>query len=367
MASKPFLDPRRDEWVMKHRPDPAGPWVRVVLGKREGKANKVPFEIQRKYEQFRDAEFAARHGLKPVPVKSIKLDDYLQAYLESKSLTSAVDSIRQLGNGIKRFVVFAKSRNVTTLQGVNRPLCREYLESRMRLVAGSTLRMERGFLIGAWSRAVEDGLIAGNPWAGARVQGTIEPTSITFWTGEEIAAIVAACTVPWQADLVELLANTGLRVSTALVSRWEWVDRDWTKIQIRKQPRVKTGYTHVLSASAREILRCRKESSGDSPLFFQAIRGGGEVPYASAQGAIRTAIERAKVRPGTPHDFRHSYGRTLGLAGVPVTVIQRQLGHTSLAMTLKYVAVDEEHVGRFVEGIAIGTKKDLTHPDRPET
>jgi integrase len=40
---------------------------------------------------------------------------------------------------------------------------------------------------------------------------------------------------------------------------------------------------------------------------------------------------------------------------VPVTVIQRQLGHASLAMTMRYVSADAEGIGRFVEEIDLGS------------
>jgi integrase len=237
---------------------------------------------------------------------------------------------------------------------VTRAACRDYLESRIKDVSHNALRVERGFLMPIWSRALDDGLVAANPWARVRVPGKPAPTSVTFWTSEEIARIAAACRRPWQRDLVLVLANTGLRISTGLAMAWPWVDWAAGTIAIPRGPDIKTSYVHVLGRVARDVLE-RRLATGTGDLVFPRPQGGaGRMSYDTARDAIDRAVARAGVRPGTPHDLRHSYGRALALAGVPVTVIQSQLGHTTLAMTLKYVATGQDHAARFVADFGVG-------------
>ncbi len=95
--------------------------------------------------------------------------------------------------------------------------------------------------------------------------------------------------------------------------------------------------------------------SKGSDLAFPSERTSGPIAYQTTQAFFVRAIRRARVPAGTLHDLRHSYGRALGLAGKPITVIQAQLGHTTLAMTAKYVRIDEarsaEAIGDFSVGV----------------
>lgn len=356
MASKPFFNAKRREWYIKYKPDPVGPWKREKLGKHDGPVKpgvtpKVPARLEVKAREFAEVEYRAKHGLATPARKAAPMGEYLDAYLASHATSNTAKSTAHARRGIDRFKAFAIAKGVASIQGVTRSLCRDYLELRSSLVASSTLRTERGFLMGAWTRAVEDELIPLNPWSLARVQGRVVPTSITFWSPAEVARIAAECTQPWQSDFVLLLANTGLRVQTGLAVRWGWIDG--STLSIEAAPNVKTTYKHTLSKAARDVLD-RRRSASKSSLVFPRPKGDRPFCYSTARDAIDRAIVRAKVKGGTPHDLRHSYGRALALAGVPVTVIQQQMGHASLAMTMRYMVTDQSHAAGFVEGLDLG-------------
>jgi integrase len=362
MASNPYPDKRRGVWRLKYRPDPIGPWVAVNLGKdprlKGPRPPKTPpqFVIDRAAE-FREIEYRARHGLQAAPARAKTLATYLQDYAERYDVSNRTGSVKQLRRHVRTFLAFAAARGVASLQGVTKALCRDYLEERARAVAPSTLKTERGYLVGIWSRAVDDGLLAANPWRGVKVPGKIEETAITFWTAGEIGRIAAAAGKPWQRDFILLLANTGLRISSALALEWSWIDDAAGTLTVRAGEGVKTAYTHALSAAAKEVLARRRADAGRSGLVFpNPHRGGGKVPYDSAREAIARAIDRAKVRAGTPHDLRHSYARLLVLSGVPITVVQSQLGHTTLAMTMRYTKVGHGAAAGFVGEIRIGVE-----------
>ena len=44
-----------------------------------------------------------------------------------------------------------------------------------------------------------------------------------------------------------------------------------------------------------------------------------------------------------PHAFRHTYGRNCVLRGVPIPVLQKWLGHSSLTDTQRYVELAGAH------------------------
>lgn len=361
MASDPFFDKRRGVWAMKFKPDPTGKWVRQVLGKHPGAwspskpPKKPPQAILDRAHEFAEIEYRAKYGLAQAPARAKGLDAYLASYVTAYEGTRRKGSVKQLRRHVESFLGFCSTRGITSVQAVTRAVCRDYLEHRIKEVAHNTLRTERGYLIGIWSRAVEDGLIPQNPWQFAKVPGKPERSEPTYWSPEEVLRIAAHCHRPWQRDLVLVLANTGLRISTALQMRWDWIDWPRGLVRIPEGEEIKTSYVHVLSPTARDLLtRRRVEVGGECELVFpNPLRGGGIVPYDSARAALERAIAKAGVQPGHPHDLRHTYGRSLAAAGVQIPVIQAQLGHTTILMTARYSSADLDTVAQAVEGWGI--------------
>jgi integrase/recombinase XerD len=63
---------------------------------------------------------------------------------------------------------------------------------------------------------------------------------------------------------------------------------------------------------------------------------------ARSPGAARTELRHAAARAGVrrrfaPHQLRHAHAVEMAREGVPLIVIQRQLGHTNLGMTSIYL------------------------------
>jgi integrase len=346
---------------MKYRPDPTGPWKTVSLGKHpepyppSRPPKKPPQFILDRAREFAEIEYRAQHGLQGAPARAKDLTVYLDAYLEAYAGTRRRGSVKQIRRHVRTFLEFARVRGITTVQAVTRAVCRDYLEERIKHVAHTTLRTERGFLIAIWTRAVEDELVMANPWTYAKVPGKPIKRAPTFWSADEIRAIAHHCHRPWQRDLVLLLANTGLRVSTALAMQWGWIEGKRGTVRIPARERIKTSYVHILNDPARVILQRRalEVPSGKDDLVFPNPLREGVVPYDSARAAIDRAITKAGVKPGHVHDLRHSYGRALAAAGVPLNVIQAQLGHTTLTMTGIYSTADLDTVAGAVAGWGI--------------
>jgi integrase len=376
MASKPYPDHKRGVWLQKYKPDPAGPWVRVTLGKdprlKGPRPPRTPPQaVIDRAQGFAEVEYRAKHGLSAGPARAKGLAAYLDAYCEAFAASHKPGSVKQVRRHVARFAEFCAGRGVASVQAVTRPVCRDYLEWRIASVAHDTLRTEMRYLGPIWSRAVEDGLMVANPWSRLKVPGKSTRSDPTFWSDEDVARIAAHAAKPWQSDLVLVLANTGLRISTALAMRWAWID--WTAGVIRipaaeaaHRAGVKTAYPLALNRTSRDVLQRRRAVSraGDDGLvFLNPLKGGGVVPYDSAREAIARAISRAGVKAGTPHDLRHTYARMLS-RHAPANVVQSQLGHHAAATTRIYTDLSAEDVARELENFGVG---DVTHAPDPET
>jgi integrase len=165
-----------------------------------------------------------------------------------------------------------------------------------------------------------------------------------------------------------VLANTGLRISTALAMRWDWLDWATGVITIPREAAalregVKTAYETVVNGTSRDVLQ-RRFAESNSPLVFpNPYRDHGEIPYDSAREAIARAIKKADVKTGTPHDLRHSYARIMDRRGIPASVIQAQLGHTTATMTRLYTSSSAEEAARHLENFGVGKPSSPTEAD----
>ena len=84
------------------------------------------------------------------------------------------------------------------------------------------------------------------------------------------------------------------------------------------------------------------------PLF--CIIDGRTRGRAWAAAAVRSELRRLAARAGVrrrfaPHQLRHAHALELAREGVPLNIIQRQLGHTNLGTTSIYLqGIDPEEI-----------------------
>lgn len=137
---------------------------------------------------------------------------------------------------------------------------------------------------------------------------------------------------------------SGVRVSELCALRPEHILGERGQIRVVQGKGAKDRYT-VLSPRLLEQLRTywRAERPVGGWLFPSRWKPGHAVTVCSVQVVYRRAARLAGV-PGNGgiHALRHSFATHLLEAGVPLTVIQRLLGHTSLVTTARYLHVRRE-------------------------
>ncbi len=155
---------------------------------------------------------------------------------------------------------------------------------------------------------------------------------------EDLQRLLAACDVRDRA-IVLLLLDTGLRVSEAAGIGLADLRPDGT-IKVRGKG-ARERVVPVGAATRRAIagvLEGRAPSAGDAPLFTGAA--GGRLTLTGIQQLLRRLRTRAGVaRRCNPHTFRHTFAHRYLMNGGDVFTLQRMLGHSSLEMVRRYVAL----------------------------
>ncbi|WP_424830724.1 tyrosine-type recombinase/integrase [Ruegeria sp.] len=204
--------------------------------------------------------------------------------------------------------------------------------------------------------AVERGLIDSNP-AGSVLLNR-RPKLTRFLSRDEIARLNAALDqhadgrFSVQADIIRLLLLTGCRRNE--IVRLKRCEVDGSRLRLVDS---KTGpRTVYLSPEARAIIERRMMIAPGAYLFPSPLNP--EHPISDDLALwyrIRREIGIEDVRL---HDLRHSYASQCVMAGVPLPVVSKLLGHSQCAMTLRYthaadrdVEVAAERVGTQIAGL----------------
>lgn len=149
---------------------------------------------------------------------------------------------------------------------------------------------------------------------------------------------ISSSDVTWMIDVVRLTVLLGLRLSEACQLKWEDVNRQTKRVQIggRAGFQTKNRRIRVLPISS-ELARVLGgiEHRGEFVLTLQNGRGL-RPHYVSVRFKkfIRLAGLPEEV---TFHSLRHTCCTNLILSGVPIELVRRYMGHSSISVTQRYV------------------------------
>ena len=165
-------------------------------------------------------------------------------------------------------------------------------------------------------------------------------------TVEEIIAVMRAAGDDADAirlrGLIVVLWRAGLRISEALALNESDLDRSRGANLVRRGKggkRREVGMDRWAWEQLNPSLRLR----GTLPIgaLFCVLRGptrGRPWAPAGVRSQLRAAATRAGVRRRfVPHQLRHAHAVEMSREGVPLLVIQRQLGHADFAITSVYL------------------------------
>lgn len=155
---------------------------------------------------------------------------------------------------------------------------------------------------------------------------------------------------PAYRPLMRLLVGSGIRLGEA--ERLRASDVQTNRLRIR------TGKTQAAarSVSVPDWLTADLEKiapNSDGQLFGHLVRRDVQTGHARA-------CEAAKVEDYRIHDHRHTYAVSMARAGMPLGTLKEQLGHKTIAMTMKYASFHpdyhdtEEYFGKVADHYGFG-------------
>lgn len=237
-------------------------------------------------------------------------------------------------------------------------------------LSGKSIRNIHGLLSASMNTAVSDKLIIENPCKGMRLPRTDHKTrEMVFLSHEEFAGIYNLMNSDYQL-FVKFLVGTGVRFSEAtslsvadldLKTNSARIRRTWKMTGTSKKelgaPKTKRGNrTIAVPDSLNEELSALVNTKGSGDFLFTTPTGkiigqqyfgrlwvhavqdfaGDKVKIAQDhyKRHERIVIKKGKGPHPRVHDLRHTFASWAISAGVPLPVIQRQLGHESITTTI---------------------------------
>jgi integrase len=147
--------------------------------------------------------------------------------------------------------------------------------------------------------------------------------------------------------MILLSINTGLRQGEVFSLRWENVNFERSLLTI-EGAYAKSGKTrHIpLNSEVKYVLESWHKQSNKSDLVFPSINGQ---PFNTVKTSWKGIRNAAKLKNFRWHDMRHHFASRLVMAGVDLNTVRELLGHSDLAMTLRYAHLAPEHKASAVE------------------
>jgi integrase/recombinase XerC len=147
--------------------------------------------------------------------------------------------------------------------------------------------------------------------------------------------------------LFDLMLSTGIRLSAALALDAAHVDLDRGELVVRhakgnREERV------ILGGGIKDHLVGYLAGRGPGALFTE--RGGRRISTRQAQRRLVQWLAKAGCQPRSPHALRHSFAQRLYGLTRDVLLVQRALGHLTIASTLVYAQADAERLREVLAG-----------------
>ena len=226
-----------------------------------------------------------------------------------------------------------------------------------RGLSPKTVRDIKGVLCSALTTAKVARLIDANPAEDVKTPKLHKPEA-TYLTEHEAITLIDHSRTHYLGPLIEIALMTGMRLGEATGLTWDNVDFTLGVIRVRQQLQrvkgvdvlkdLKTRASKRTLALPDEALATLQEQRERQKLMAATLPEGEKFnpmnlvftsiharPLEAGQvdDALKALCIAAEIRPVSFHKLRHTAATHMAAAGVPLSIVKDQLGHSTLAMT----------------------------------
>ena len=298
------------------------------------------FDYGKYFPDSKKARLLAR-----TPGAAVTVKEAMRQWLRGMASVIEHTTFRDYELAIER--VWVPKFGALRLTDMNRGLLKEWVAEQT-----CGLKRIRNLLLplrGTFTQALEDELIASNPfvgWVPRKIEPPKETDDVDPFTQAEVTAILEACDGQIR-NLFQFAFWTGLRTSELIALRWEDVDLHTGMLSVRrakvrqqvKAPKTKAGRRTVqlLQPAWNAVLEQRQHTQLQGREVFHNPRTG--EPWLHDGPIRKTAwqptLTRAGVRYRYPYQTRHTFASTLLSAGENPVWVASMMGHKDWAMIIK--------------------------------
>ena len=184
---------------------------------------------------------------------------------------------------------------------------------------------------------------------------------------EEIERLLkVGCPRPKARAFLMTVYGGGLRLEEACRLKAEHINRARMQIRVEQGKGRKDRYTLLSPVLLKELEYYWREERPQHWLFPAKTDPQAPMDGRTAQKMFYRAVARAGLpHRGGIHSLRHSFATHLLEAGIEITVVQRLLGHSSLATTSNYLHVRQERLAQVRSPLQLLDLERLTKASQP--
>lgn len=245
--------------------------------------------------------------------------------------------------------------------------------TRAGAVSGATVNRDLNLGSALFRWAIRMGYVTENPFRSVERFSEKGRARETYLSATEARGLVRV-SPNFLRPLVVAAVSTGMRRGELLALRWRAVDFDRRSLHVEAQTeKAGRGRTIPLTAWALAELQALKDARGlpswDASDFVFRCGDGSALTKKVLRSAFESAVRRCDAIPAekrekvTLHTLRHTAASLMVGAGVSIFEVAKILGHSTVAVTMRYAHFAPEAGRSAVErlGAALGTLADDEH------
>ncbi len=188
-----------------------------------------------------------------------------------------------------------------------------------------------------FSKSTEWEMVEQNPFSRGKSLIIKENNQRTrFLTEDEVTKLLDECP-KYLRNIVECALNTGMRKGEILPLKWDQIRNGF--IYLRETKTKESRQIPINNDLEAVFKQIRKEQHLRSDHIF--LHEG--KPMKTIRVAFKNALRRSGIMDFSFHDLRHTFASQVIMKGGSLKDVQELLGHKTMAMTLRYAHLTQEH------------------------